>query len=66
MYRFLLQVNYITREVSAMAKNKQNKPKGTGKLKADMTAMADSSSNSRNSKTGYMEMQPNSKQNQLK
>jgi len=49
-----------------MAKNKQNKPKGEGKQKASMTAMVDSSEQSRKSKTGYMDMQPNSKNNQFK
>ncbi len=48
-----------------MAKNKDKKPKGYGKEKAEITSMIDNSADSRNSKTGYMNTQ-NSKQNQLK
>jgi hypothetical protein len=50
-----------------MAKNKQNKPKKiSDNMKGELTSMDDKSNDSRNSKTGYMEQQPNSRLNQLK
>ncbi|MEG1254441.1 hypothetical protein [Clostridium sp.] len=49
-----------------MAKNKQNKPKKAPKMNGELTSMNDKSNESRNSKTGYMEQQPDSKLNQLK
>ncbi|MEW8993664.1 hypothetical protein [Clostridium sp.] len=50
-----------------MAKNKQNKPKkSSNKMSGELTSMNDKSNDSRNSKTGYMEQQPNSRLNQLK
>ncbi len=49
-----------------MAKNKQNKPKKDPKVNGELTSMNDKSNESRNSKNGYMEQQPNSHSNQMK
>lgn len=49
-----------------MAKNKQNKPKKSSKIKGELTSMADNSNDSRVSKTGFQERGGNHKENQLR
>ena len=58
--------NNITKEVIVMAKNKQNKPKKSSKIKGELTSMADNSNDSRVSKTGFQERGGNHKENQLR